>query len=227
VRPIGLVCLLLGLLAFVVGTFSGCGSLFSWNGRHPVGAHFLGEGRSVKTLMPEPGRRYTVSVQAVFDREGLESREGMTVVESKMPLVVRVKDPGGTVRAEVNGWLDPNEPPNVLYGQSAHEAQGPISARAMPELVVERLVGPFIVASKEPLSVEVDLGADRIGQAHVIGRRLVFYDDALPPKIRNAFLAAAAGGAALFIGAALLVTSWWRRRRGTRKRGGIPAHDVV
>lgn len=225
-RLVGVVLLLVGLLAVVVGTFSGCGTLFSWNGRHPIDAMDLPEGATVRSLVPEPGRRYTVSVQVVFDREGLDTHEGVTLVEAKQPLVVRVKDAAGTVRAEVVGWLDPNEPPNVLYGQSAKNPL-PHSTKPMPELVVERLVGPFIASDKAPLSVQVDLGADRIGHARIAERRLVFYDDAMPPRIWNAFLVAGAGGAAFFIGAVLLVVGWWRRRRGPRKRGGIPAHDVV
>ncbi len=239
-RVIGVILFFLGLLAVVVGSFNGYGTLFSWNGRHPVDVIALGEGRGVEKLTPVPGRRYTVSVQVRFEREGLEQREGVTVVEAKMPLAVRVKDPAGTTRAEVVGWLDPTEPPNVLYGQSAQERRrlpGPAGSAgtprggtrspAMPELVVERLVGPFAASSDAPLSVEVDLGPDRVGRARIAERRLVIYDDALPPKVWNALLLAAGGGALLVAGLALLVAGWFRRRRGRRKRGGIPAPNVV
>ena len=200
----------------------------------------LGEGRVVERLTPVPGRRYTVSVQVRFEREGLEQREGVTVVEAKMPLVVRVKDPAGTTRAEMIGWLDPAEPPNVLYGQSAQEPRrlprpagsagtprGATNGQAMPELAVERLVGPFVASSDAPLSIEVDLGPDRVGRARIAERRLVIYDDALPPKVWNAFVLAAGGGALLVAGLVLLVAGWFRRRGGRRKRGGIPASNVV
>jgi hypothetical protein len=227
-----LVLLLVGLVGGVVATFMGFGSLFAWNGRHAVDVVPLGEGPTSRKLVTEPGRRYTVSVQVVFDREGLPKREGVTVVEATMPLVVRVKDPAGTVRAEVTGWLDPNEPPNVLYGQAAHEARSPHPSTpthaGMPELVVERLVGPFISSDRGPLDVNVDLGPDRIGVARVLERRLVIYDDTLPPNIRNAFIVAGAGVAAFIAGAALIVVGWFRRRGTTRKRrGGIRRPDVV
>lgn len=221
-RAVGVVLLFLGLVAVVVGTFSGCGALFSWNGRHATDVVALAEGRTVRKVVPEPGRRYTVSVQLAFDRESVETREGVAIVEAKIPLVVRVKDSAGTVRAEVTGWLDPNEPPNVLYGQSAR-ADVPHPA----ELMVERVVGPFIAASNAPLSVEVELGPDRIGRARASERRLVIYDDALPAKIRNAFVAAGLGAVAFGAGTVLLVAGWFRRRRRPRNRGGIPASDVV
>jgi hypothetical protein len=223
VRLIGVVLSLVGLVVVVVGTFSGCGSLFSWNGRHAVLAHALSEGHTTHELVPVEGRRYTIGIQVVFDREGLQSRDGIAVVEAKMPLVVRVKDASGTTRAETAGWLDPNEPPNVLYGQAARESmRGP-----MPELAVERLVGPFTAASDAPLAVDVDLGPDRIGTAHVVERRLVIHDDAWPPSIRNAFIAAGVGATAFVFGIALVVVGWFKRRRTPRKRGGISASDVV
>lgn len=240
VRVIGVILFFLGLLAVVVGGFNGYGTLFSWNGRHPVDVIALGEGRVVEKLTPVPGRRYTVSVQVRFEREGLEHREGITVVEAKMPLAVRVKDPAGTTRAEVVGWLDPAEPPNVLYGHSVQEprrlprpagsaatSRWGRSSQATPELAVERLVGPFAASSDAPLSIEVDLGPDRVGRARIAERRLVIYDDALPPKVWNAFLLAGGGGALLVAGLVLLVAGWFRRRGSRRKRGGIPAPNVV
>jgi hypothetical protein len=217
VRLPGVVLLILGLIALVVGIFSGCGSLFSWNGRHAIETSPLPEGDTTRTLTPVPGRRYTVSVQVAFDREGLEAGEGGPRVSAKMPLVVHVRDGAGTSLAGATGWLDPNEPPNVLYGQGAREsARGP-----MPELAVERLVGPFTAASAAPLSVEVRLGPDRVGTARATARRLVIYDDALPPPIRNAFIVAALGAVAFFSGAVLLVTAWLRlprRPSGSRKK---------
>ncbi|MBX3209453.1 MAG: hypothetical protein KF764_30750 [Labilithrix sp.] len=236
-RRAGLALLLFGSIAIVVGTLNGYGSFFAWNGRHPVDSVVLGDAPVVRTLVPEPGRRYTVSVQVAFDRAGLETHDGATVVEAKLPLVVRVKDPAGTTRAEAVGWLDPREPPNVLYGQAAPNARSaelaPASStqarwgRPVPELAAERLVGPFIASSAAPLSIAVDLGADRVGRVRIAERRLVVYDDALPPIIRNAIIVAAAGAGAVLTGVALLVASWFRRRGAPRKRGGIPAGGVV
>jgi hypothetical protein len=204
----GVVLVLLGLVVSVFGMFSGCGALFSWNGRHEIDVQELPVGASSHKLVPEAGRRYTVSVQVVFDREGLTKVEGVTQVEAKMPLVVRVKDAAGTSLAEVRGWLDPNEPPNVLLGQSARESiRGPTT-----ELYVERIVGPFIAASVAPLSVDVDLGPDRIDAARIVKRRLVIHDDALPGSIRNAFVAAGAGVIAFVAGLVLVVIGWFRRR---------------
>ncbi len=219
---LGVVLLLLGLVAAVVGTFSGCNSLFTWNGRHAVEVMPLGEGPTTRELVPWGGRRYTVSVQVVFDREGLPESEGMPVVHAKMPLVVQVKDRMGTTLAQAAGWLDPAERPNVLYGQAAPPSQrGP-----MPELLVERLVGPFASAGDQPLSVYVDLGADRVGEARIASRRLVIYDDRLPPSIRNSFVVAAVGALAFLAGVVLVAMGWWRRR-ARRKRIGIRTGDVV
>jgi len=218
VRLVGVVLLVLGLVAAVAGTFSGCGALFSWNGRHPIDVVPLaGEGPTTDKLVPDPGRRYTLSVQVVFEREGLPEEEGMPIVHAKMPLVVRVKDPMGTTLAETVGWLDPAEPPNVLYGQAAREGRGP-----MPELLVERLVGPFSASSNAPLTASVELGADRVGTARILARRLVVYDDRLPPSIRSSFVIAGAGALAFIAGVVLLAIGWFRRRE-TRKRGGIRA----
>jgi hypothetical protein len=151
-----------------------------------------------------------------------------------MPLVVRVNDPMGTSLAETTGWLDPNEPPNVLHGQAVREAerrpgvpqQALPGKSAMPELVVERLVGPFGAASNAPLSVYADVGADRVGAARVAARRLVVHDDRMPPNIRSSFIVAGIGGVAFFAGLVLVVVGWFRRR-APRKRGGIRAPEVV
>src|SRR5262245_20950747 len=113
-RLAGLVLVLFGLVAALVGTFAGMGSLFAWNGRHAVGSRPLVEGAVTEQLVPVAGRRYTVSVVVVFDREGLPTRDGAVVVQAKFPLVVRVKDAAGTSLAATSGWVDPEEPPNVL-----------------------------------------------------------------------------------------------------------------
>jgi hypothetical protein len=212
VRLLGVILVLVGLVAAVVGTFSGCGSLFSWNGRHAIETLPLGDTATRHTLSPEPGRRYTLSVEAVFDREGLPKREGIVEVDAKMPLVATVKDSGGTTLASVAGWLDPKEPPSVLRGQSVRDdVRGPL-----PELVAARIVGPFTAASSAPLQIDVNLGPDRTGTARITQRRLVIHDDALPPTIRNAFIIAVAGALAFVAGGIVLVLGWFRRRAPRR-----------
>jgi hypothetical protein len=223
VRVAGLALLFVGLIAVIVGGMSGCNTLFSWNGRHAVDTTSLAEGHTTRSLTPEPGRRYTLSVKVVFDRESVELRDGVADVQAAFPLVVRVTDKQRTVRAEVTGWLDPAQPPNVLYGHAAKEG-----AMAFTELSVERLVGPFIASTSEPLTVDVDLGPDRVGRVRVLERRLVVYDDALPPQIRSAFMLAGGGAVVFVAGAALTILGWLRARRSARrKRGGNPAADVV
>lgn len=219
----GVLLLVLGLVAAVAGTFSGCGALFTWNGRHAIATVPIGDGPITEALIPRPGRRYTVSVQVTFHREGLPKEEGVTQVEAKMPLVVRVTDPMGTSLAATTGWLDPNEPPNVLYGQTVREPQRSRTSQEVAPLVVERLVGPFMASSDAALSVHVDLGADRVGTARVASRCLVIHDDRVPPSIRRSFIVAGAGGAAFFAGALLIAVGWLGRRRAARKRCGIRA----
>jgi hypothetical protein len=210
----------MGLVVAVVGTFTGCGSMFTWNGKHAIAVYPLDrEGAPTtlsKTLIPEPGRRYTLSIQVVFDREGMPKRDGVIVVEAQMPLVVRVKDTAGTSLAEASGFIDPSAPPNVLYGQAAHESPN----AKPPELAVERLVGPFMTSSNAPLSVVVDLGPDRIGTARILERRLIIHDDSLPSPIKRAFVIAVCGMIAFVTGIVLLFVGWWRtrRRRTPRQR---------
>lgn len=219
-RFFGAALVLVGLVAMVVGAFSGCNSLFTWNGRHAVLTHPLAEGPSKHEFQATSGRRYTIGVEVGFAREGLETRSGTDVVEAQFPLVVRVKDPLGTTLAETAGWLDPSKPPNVLYGGSVRSGQ------PMSELVVERLVGPFGAASPAPVVVDVDLGADRVGSARVLERRLTVFDDALPAGIRNAFIVAAIGGGAVVAGVVFSVVGWFRRR-GTARKGLRRSADVV
>jgi hypothetical protein len=230
-RLAGVFTFLIGLVAVVVGTFNGCGSLFTFNGRHVVGSRAIDrtDGPIHQPLLPTAGRRYTLAVQVVFDREDLPRDEGLVRVEARMPLVVQVKDGTGRALTQVSGWLDPNEPPNVLYGQAAHEStRGP-----MPDLLVERLVGPFIATSSDPISIDVEIGPDRVGSAQITSRRLVVHDDALPASIRNAFIVAATGSAVLFAGVVLIGVGFFAKRfRSTRKDGArkrvvIPRPDVV
>jgi hypothetical protein len=96
----------------------------------------------------------------------------------------------------------------------------------MPELVVERLVGPFSSSTNAPLSVYVDVGPDRVGTARIAARRLVIHDDRMPPNIRNSFIVAGAGAIAFLAGLVLVLVGWFRRRT-SRKRGGIRGSNVV
>jgi hypothetical protein len=228
VRLTGAVILLVGLVTAVVGAFRGCGALFAWNGRHAIAVDSLAASPFSRTLVPEAGCRYTLSIQVVFDREGLPVREGVVVVEAKMPLVVRVKDGAGTTLAETNGWLDPNEPPNVLYGQAATAGR---SVAHAAELVVERLVGPFAVSSGAPISVDVNLGPDRLGSARILDRRLVIHDDRLPSAIHNSFVVGAIGATSSVVGVALLLVGWLQRRsrgnRDRRRRDEAPARPPL
>ena len=156
-------------------------------------------------------------MQVVFDPEHVDDKDGMAEVEVKMPLVVRAKDTQGTSFAETIGWLE-REKPNIFYSRPLQEPGR--------EIMVERLVGPFLSANVARVDVDVDLGADRIGRNVIKERRLVIYDDALPPSIRNAAIGTVSGVLALVVGFTLLVMSWWRSRR-RRKRSGIPRVPVV
>lgn len=233
-RLVSLLLVFVGLIGAVIGTFEGASALFTWNGRHPIRERSLGPAPAaegweggyhiVERLVPEPRRRYVVSVEVAFDRaSAVEDAEGLARVEARMPLVVQVKDKTGRSIAGVSGWLDPSAPPNVLYGQSARAGtRGP-----GPPLVVERLVGPFMVSDVDPLSIEVDLGPDRVERARVLERRLVIYDDRIPPSVRNAFVVAGLGVVALFAGLGLIVIRWWRRRGGAPRRKTVAVRSAA
>ena len=210
-RITGAALLFFGLILGIVGFFSGCNMLFGWNGRHAVSAQPLAaDGPTVMTFDPEAGVRYSVSIQVVFDREAVERKNAAAHVEARMPLVASVKDGVGNTLAQVSGWFDPNEPPNVLYGSGAKE-----SAR-MPELTVERLIGPFISASVAPLKVSVELGADTIGTAEVTERRLAIYDDKTPPPMRNAFIGGSFGALLFLAGMLISLVGFFRRKKKKR-----------
>jgi len=213
VRVFGILAMLVGLAATAFGSFYGFQTLFTWNGRHMVDTRPLDEGATHHVLVPVPGRRYTIAVQAIFDRERVELREGSAVVEAQLPLVLRVTDKDETRLTELSGWLDPNAPPNVLYGQNAKP-----SAHA-PELAVERLSRPFNAASAAPLAVDVDLGADRLGGTPIVRRRLVIYDDQLPETISRAFLLAGVGAFTFLVGLGVSLVAFFRRRK--RKRTSV------
>jgi hypothetical protein len=142
------------------------------------------------------------------------------VVEAQLPLVASLEDSSGVAVAKVVGWLDPNEPPTVLYGHSANKNQRRPAGAGPTELVAERLVGPFTALDDRAVMFVVDLGPDRMGKASVKEARCVVYDDALPVSIRAAFGAAVAGGVALFLGVIMLLLGLRSRRRGGPRLSG-------
>jgi hypothetical protein len=212
-RRIGLILVVVGLVATIIGVASGCGSLFSFNGRHPIAVHVLTPGAPLReTLHARSGKRYTLAVQVVFEREGLLESNGALVVEAKLPLVASL---GG---AKAVGWLDPNEPPTVLYGQSTNPNVRRPHGSGPTELVAERLIGPYLAPFEEPIAYAVDLGPDTEGKAHVKEVRIVVYDDTLPTSVTVAFAGAAAGIVALISGTILLLLGLLRARRGGARR---------
>lgn len=219
-RVLTAVLFTLGAVLLAVGLFYGLGELFAWNGRHAVLSRPVDEGLTRETLHAVGGRRYTISVQAVFDRAAAPAQEGVVTLEAKLPITVSVKDGAGTSLAAVIGWLDADRP-NVLHGATVTAHAG--------ELALERVVGPFTAASDAPYAVEVDVGHDRVGAVPVTMRRLVIYDDVLPPTIRNGFIAAAAGAIALFVSLGMALVGFLRRRARRKRRAGrgMRASDVV
>jgi hypothetical protein len=219
VRLTGTLLSLGGLVLLVVGLFMGCGSLFTWNGRHPIDVQPLTPGTpTTYTLRPALGRRYTIAVHVVFDRAAAEAPiEGAPVsVSAKLPIVARVSDSRGATVAETKGWIDPEEPPTVLYG--THPSPREVGKT---ELVAERLVGSFPATSRDPFDVRIDLGPDRTEKAKISETRFVVYDDVTPPSIRRALGAAAVGGVAFLVGMGILFAGFFRgasRRGGKRRR---------
>jgi hypothetical protein len=206
----------------VVGMASGCGTLFSYNGRHPVLVEPVVPGTPVRKTFPaKAGKHYTLAVHVVFEREGLPEVHGQTFVEAQFPLSASIEDTSGVAVAKAVGWLDPNEAPTVLYGQttSAHQRR-PIGV-GPAELVAERLVGPFAVQAARDVAYTVDLGADRLAKASVKEARIVLYDDTLPTSMTVAFVAAAAGALVLVTGLILLLSGLLRSRRGGHRRPQI------
>ncbi|MDB4943426.1 MAG: hypothetical protein JWP97_2960 [Labilithrix sp.] len=208
-----------GLVATVVGLTTGCGSLFSFNGRHPVAAVTIVPGTPVlQSLHVKAERRYTLAVQVVFDRESVPARDGAALVEAKLPLVASLET------SRVVGFIDPQEPPTVLYGMASDPAQKQARGRDA-ELVAERLVGPYLAPGERDVAWSVDLGADKVGRARIQEARAVLYDDALPAAVKLAFGAAAAGVVALIAGLVMMVAGALRSRR--EGRGGARARPSV
>jgi hypothetical protein len=200
-RIVGTLLTLAGLVLLVSGSLLGCGALFSWNGKHLIDSRAIEAGKPfVHSLAPVPGRRYSVAVQVVFERSEIAPA-------AKLSIVARVTDKTGTKLGETVGWIDPDEPPTVMYG--VHQAS---------ELYAERGIGAFHAAARDPVDVRVDLGPDRTGTTRILETRLVVYDDVTPPPIRRALWAAAAGGVLFVTGLAVLFASFFR---GRSPRGGI------
>lgn len=207
----------IGLIAAIVCTINGCNSFFAWNGRHPVDAFDLQVGDNHQSVSTITTRRYTVSVKAIFDPLDTRDNGGQAQAWLNAPIVVRVTDPAGTKLAEMSGWLNPAEPPNVFYTRMLHVPQrgGPT------EISVERLVGPFPSWADQKVDIYVDLGADREMRTKVLRYSLVVYDDALPHAVRNASIGAGVSAIVTLIGFVILLRGWWKNRR--RKKGKAKA----
>lgn len=219
-RSASLVLLVVGLVALVVGSALGCGKVASFSGLRPVAVQPLVVGTPLRKTFPaKPGTGYTLAVHVVFEREGLAERDGQLVVEARLPLVASIEDASGVPVANAVGWLDPNEPPTVLYGRSASSHQRRPLGAGPAELVAERLVGPYRSAAPRDVTFSVALGPDRAQRARVKEARVVIYDDAFPPSIYAAFAVAGAGALAFVLGAISLLPGLLRARGGgTRRR---------
>jgi len=225
-RRLAFFLVVVGIVAVVIGTASGCGTLFSFNGRHPIQVQPVVLGAPLrKTFRAKAGKRYTIAVHVVFEREGLAESNGQTVVEAQLPLDASIEDSSGVAVAKAIGWLDPNVPPTVLYGHASSAHQRRPMGVAPAELVAERLLGPITVASDRDVPYAVSLGLDRVGKAPIKEARIVLYDDTLPLSISVAFSAAAAGVVALVVGTIMLFFGLFRGRRA--RRGGARRRQIV
>jgi hypothetical protein len=219
-RSVSFILVALGLVALVVGIASGCGTLFSFNGRHPIAVEPLAPGTPLRgAFKAKAGMRYSLGVHVVFDREGLPEANGQLLVEAKLPIVASITDASGDAASKIVGWIDPSEPPTVLYGHSVKATQRGPAGVGPAELVAERLVGPYGPPADREVAYIVDVGTDRIGKARIQEARVVVYDDKLPTSITVAFIAAGAGALALMTGTIMLFFGLFRARRGgTRQR---------
>ncbi len=219
-RSLAFLLVAVGLVALVVGITSGCGTLFSFNGRHPIAVEPLTPGTPLRHTFPgKAGRRYTLAVDVVFDRDRVRESEDQLLVEARFPLVASIEDAYGLSTTKVVGWLDPSEPPTVLYGHVASAKQRRPMGADPEELVAERLVGPYRPGQDRDVVYVVDLGVDRLGKAPILEARVVVYDDKLPASITAAFVVAGVGGLILTTGSILLFLGLFRARRGgTRRR---------
>ncbi len=222
-RKLGAVLFLAGIVACAVGGFVGCGTLFAWNGRHPVAVHDVEIGKPFRTTFAAVrGRRYVAGVQVVFDRSELPVKNGEIVVDARLPLVGHMADETGAMVAQTTGWLDPNEPPTVLHGRAA-----PPTSKT--ELAAERLVGPWIPRRDENGTLDVHLDEDRTtpqdARARIVAARVVLYDDRTPTAVIAGFVGIGAGVLALVVGIAMFVLGSFRASR--KRRDGISGVPVV
>ena len=117
-RRIGFLLLFFGIVGVAVGGFMGCGTLFTWNGRHAIATWDLAPGKPFDaSFSAERGRRYTAAVQIVFDRAELPSGPDGVVLTTKLSLASAIIDGDGNA-TRVLGWIDPTTPPTVVYGRS-------------------------------------------------------------------------------------------------------------
>lgn len=217
-RAAVLVVFFVGLVALAGGLFMGCGSLFAWNGRHPIAVAPITIGTPAQqTLAVRANRRYTLAVQVVFDKEGLEERSGLLFVDAKMPLDASIKGTTGEPQ-QVSGSLDPNEPPTTLFGHRT-DPEGQRHARGAPppELAAQRMIGPFRPYADGEATFAVHVGPDRVGRATIREVRAVIYDDQMPAAVKLPFAAAGIGAAMTALGLGFLVTGFLRRKRGGQR----------
>jgi len=210
-RP-GFFLLFAGLVAIAVGGFVGCGTLFTFNGRHAVAEWDLAPGTPIeKSFGATRTARYTLAIQVVFDRGDVEQTIDGADPHAHLPLVATLVDGDGNTPVKAVGWLDPNEPPTVLFGRSVDPR---MRGNAVPELAAERLVGPWRAPREETVKVNVDLGKDKDERGtRILAARAVLYDDANPTAMKAGFALAGAGVLAFVVGVVLSL-------RGVARRGG-------
>jgi hypothetical protein len=214
-RKLGAIVLFLGIVLATIGGFAGCGSLFTWNGKHPIAVYEMELG---KPLMQKfdvvHGRRYVAGVQVLFDRKDLPFENGEIIVSARMPLVAQLSDGHGGQVAQTTGWLDPNEPPTFLHGRGVRTG----------DLAAERLVGPWTAVRNETATVYVRLDEDPAG-SRVASVRVVLYDDRTPTGIILGLVAQGSGILAIVVGIGMLLLGWFRASR--KRRDGISSLRVV
>lgn len=217
-RAATLILLFLGLVALGGGIFMGCGSLFAWNGRHPIAVAPLTIGMPAEQTFPvRADRRYTLAVTVVFEREGLEEKNGVLLVDAKLPVAASIKGATGEPQ-QIDGWLDPSEPPTTLFGHRTDpEAQRHPRGTDPPELAAQRMIGPFRPSADGEATFAAHVGPDRVGRAQIREVRAVVYDDQMPAAVKLPFAAAGVGAVMTVLGLVLLVVGMVRRKRGGKR----------
>lgn len=196
----------------------GCGSLFAWNGRHPVAVAPLTIGAPAQQVVPvRAGRRYSLAVQVVFEREGLEEKNGLLVVDAKMPFEASIEGATGEP-ARASGWLDTHEAPTALFGHHTDpDAQRHAPGTPPPELAAQRMIGPFLSRRDGEATFAARLGADAVGTARIREVRAVVYDDQLPTAVKLPLAGAVVGAVLTLGGLVALVVGYARRKRGGKR----------